>query len=377
LGWGCSIYDATAYHPDASTTQSGDGGASGAGEGGTDSTSGSGGTDVTSGGTSGAGGATDGAGGASGGGSTGTTSDTVTSSSSSGSAGTVDGGNGDADGAGGASTTGTGTMDGAAMDGAGTTGTGGMDGGGKVDAGKPCLHPTLCALRSRLVHRYMFDGSGTVAVDSMGTASGTIVSTPLSSTGSVTLSGGTSDQYVDLPNGIITELTDATFEVWATWFGGAAWQRLFDFGNNNMAEGVRGDALTTFYLTPIAGQVASYNGPAVMLVGFKRADQTAAQETNLVSNAPMAANVQVHIAVVVDDTNHQMLLYRNGSFEKSVTFTDSLSSLTDVNNWLGRSQYIYDSGFGGSIQEFRIYNAALSAVSIQASFQDGPNSPLN
>jgi len=42
----------------------------------------------------------------------------------------------------------------------------------------------------------------------------------LTGTGSLVLAGGTTDQFVDLPNGIIKSLTNATFEVWLTWAGG-------------------------------------------------------------------------------------------------------------------------------------------------------------
>ena len=49
------------------------------------------------------------------------------------------------------------------------------------------------------------------------------------------------------------------------------------------------------------------------------------------------------------------------------------SLINDINNWLGRSQYSQDPRFGGSYHEFRIYNAALSASDIRASFEAGPD----
>jgi hypothetical protein len=47
--------------------------------------------------------------------------------------------------------------------------------------------------------------------------------------------------------------------------------------------------------------------------------------------------------------------------------------LNDINNWLGRSQYAVDPSFSGTFHEFRIYNVALSAPAIQASFLGGPD----
>ncbi len=63
--------------------------------------------------------------------------------------------------------------------------------------------------------------------------------------------------------------------------------------------------------------------------------------------------------------------YRNGALDGSVAGTDSLSQLTDVNNWLGRSQYLGDPDLRGTLYEFRIYNTALSQAAIQASFMAG------
>jgi hypothetical protein len=51
----------------------------------------------------------------------------------------------------------------------------------------------------------------------------------------------------------------------------------------------------------------------------------------------------------------------------------SLSAINDINCWLGRSQYSADADFGGSIDEFRIYSAALTALQVRTSNLAGPN----
>jgi hypothetical protein len=269
-----------------------------------------------------------------------------------------------------------------------SAGTGGApDGGGKdqethADAnGNPpvdatsenrCADSSLCALRTALVHRYQFNGTGTTATDSIGTAHGTVVNTQLSGNGSVTLAGATGNQFVELPSGIVSQLTNATFEVWATWNGGGGWQRIFDFGDG-VVVGAEIKGSTTLYLTPKAGASPNYSGPAVLLTAFKRADQTTAQELNVIGASAMTTGTTVHVAVVVDDGNNQIALYRNGALETASTFTDSLSLLNDVHNRLGQSQYSADPEFGGTIFEFRIYNVALPATAIQASFAAGPD----
>jgi len=272
--------------------------------------------------------------------------------------------------------------------GSATTGTGGApDGGGKdqetrADAnGKPpvdaasdnrCADSSLCALRTALVHRYQFNGTGTTATDSVGTAHGTVVNAQLSGNGSVTLAGTTGNQFVNLPSGIIRQLMNATFEVWVTWNGTDGWQRIFDFGDG-VVVGAETKGSTTLYLTPRAGSSPNYTGAQVLLTAFKRADQTTAQELNVQGASAMTTGTVVHVAVVVDDSHDQIALYRNGMLETASPFTDSLSSLNDVNNWLGRSQFSADPGFSGTIFEFRIYDEALSAGAIQASFAAGPD----
>jgi hypothetical protein len=227
-----------------------------------------------------------------------------------------------------------------------------------------------CVLKAALVHRYSFGGTGTAVIDSVGKADGIVVNAQLGGNGKLVLAGGTTDQYVDLPNGIIRSLTNATFEFWVTWSGGAGWQRLFDFGTSTAGEGMQSLAASTFYLTPQGG------GPTVMLVAFKRQDQMGANETRALSGQGMPMNTTVHLAVVIDATGGLMTLYRDGSMEGSVTLRDPLSLLVDVNNWLGRSQYAGNDSFGGTLDEFRIYGAALSLGDLKVSLAAGPDPPF-
>jgi len=228
-----------------------------------------------------------------------------------------------------------------------------------------CANPVQCALRAALAHRYTFSGAGTAVNDSVGTANAAVVNTTLAGNGTLVLAGGTNDQYVNFPNGIIKSLTNVTVEMWITWMGGAAWQRAFDFGDSTGAEGTQGQAVTTFYLSPQGG------GPTTMLAAFKRSDQTGPTETRAVGAAALPMNTMVHIAVVLDSTNHLLSLYLNGAPDGSIAFPDSPAVLNDINNWLGRSQYSADPHFGGIYHEFRIYNAALTAAQVQASFMAG------
>jgi hypothetical protein len=330
----------------------GDAGIAGsAGSGGATPTGGSGGDSGSSSGAGGLGGS--GAGGLSGSG-----------------AGGVDGSGGDAGVGGSGGTGGSGGAGGSAGAGGSGGSVGGRGGvpsdgggaaGGSADSG--CV---LCEIEAALVHRYRFDGSGTTATDSVGAAHGRLMNTSLANQGRVDLAGGTSDDYVDLPNGIVSSLNQATFEAWVTWNGGGAWQRLFDFGSSTAAEGLQGNGRTYLFLTPSA---PASNG--IARVVYSRAGQSG--ETVATATRPMATGAQTHVAVVVNAQNDSLSLFLNGALEGMTALTGALSEISDVNNWLGRSQFNLDVEFGGSIQEFRIYNAALSEAQLAASFSAGPD----
>jgi hypothetical protein len=373
----CSVYDASlvpGHDSPVETSDGGQGGMAGAGTmsavvtTGTTAATGSS-TSVTGGST----GATGGSGGAGGSGSVATGTGGVATGSGGATGGSAGGGagtTGATGGSGGSSTVATSTT--------GTSGRGGASGGGfggaggaKVDAGPldaGCPTPTLCTVKAALIHRYSFNGSGTAVTDSVGNAHGTVVNGLLSGNGDINIRDG-ADEYVDLPNGIIRSLTNVTIESWFRWDGGGGWQRFFDFGSSDGLENVQGHAVTSLYFTPAGA------GPTTTLAAFKRADVEPQFETRAISTRGMTPDVMTHIVVVIDSTNGVMNLYRDGAIDGTVAFQGPLSALNDVNNWLGRSQYLNDPAFQGTIDEFRIYRVALSNSQVQASFAAGPNPP--
>jgi hypothetical protein len=219
------------------------------------------------------------------------------------------------------------------------------------------------ALRNDLVHRFRFDGSGTSLSDSRGGSAGMVVSTQLNGAGKLDLVG--TNQYADLPNQLVSGLTNTTIELWVTWNGGGAWQRIFDFGNNDSGtEGQRGVGTTYVYLTPSSSanrlQLAySTNGNA--------------SEVSVAASTALPTGGMHHIAAVFDDTNNSFALYLDGSAVGSSAWSGSLSSIADINDWLGRSQFTGDPQFNGSLYELRIHKVALSAPEIGFSANAGPD----
>ena len=220
----------------------------------------------------------------------------------------------------------------------------------------------------RPIHRYSFDANdGVQAIDSIGQATGTLVGAEFgvdeNGGGAVQMAGETSGQYVDLPSHLVTGLRDATFESWCTWQGiGGPWQRIFDFGEDET--GVEDSRSTSprsyLFLAVRPNPRAAFKKPP-----------TVNQEIGVNGSSSMPVGVLTHLAVVIDETNQRMLLYVNGREEDSTKFDASLTEIYDVTFWLGRSLYRADADFAGSMSEFRIYDRALTAAQVLASYGAG------
>ncbi len=151
------------------------------------------------------------------------------------------------------------------------------------------------------------------------------------------------DDYVDLPIGsAVGTMTDCTIATWANWSGqGGAWQRAFDIGTGTTAN---------MFLTPSTG--------AAMRFAITTSGSGAESQANASVALPTGWH---HVAVVIDSTSMSMKLYLDGEVVASgptQTVPADLGATTQ--NWLGRSQYSGDPYFNGSLDDFRIYNAALS-----------------
>jgi hypothetical protein len=228
-------------------------------------------------------------------------------------------------------------------------------------------------LRAAVRNLYTFDGTGTAITDSQGTQNGVVqdatgfasveVLGRMQNGGRLSLDGA--GAFVQLPAGMISTLTNATFEAWVAWNSGQPWQRIFDFGSNNGAAQTAG--VSYLFLTP---QNSLTN---TLRVAYSVAGPGAA-ETLVDGAAPLitgATTVQ-HLAVVVDDANNIMRLYLDGVELGTAPLANSLTEITDQNNWLGRSNFSVDPPYFGALLEFRIYAQALNATQISGSFQAGP-----
>lgn len=239
-----------------------------------------------------------------------------------------------------------------------------------------------------LVHRWSFDEAGVnIAVDSIGDADGILRGAGgLIVGGSLHLPGGSSQTaaYLDLPNGLVSGLEDATLEGWATMEGPQNWARIFDFGSTQGGElkgpGGGGDGLD--YLAYAALRDMNPDRQRVEMRNFDPEFGGASPGTVDQATAPMDTNVsttlgeEFHFAIVYDSNAGALRLYRNGLMVRSRPIQIALGNLNDVNNWIGRSNWTSDANFEGEINEFRIYDEPLGADAILASFIRGPTSTM-
>lgn len=225
-------------------------------------------------------------------------------------------------------------------------------------------------LKKKLAHRYDFEGSGTTVTDRVGTAHGSVKGATLSKLdgkGVVLLGGGTTGPYVDLPNKLLSSLTSATLEAWVTWGGGNAWQRIFDFGDSTHSSPENNPAFGKTYL-----MLTAKSGSGFAAIGFSLVGNANGEEQVTAATSPLPTTL-AHVAVVADDTANALVLYVNGAKVKSSAWTDKLSSINDVNCWLGRSQYDSDPELNGVLHEFRIYGSALTDADVATSYSAGPD----
>lgn len=250
----------------------------------------------------------------------------------------------------------------------GAAGASGGDGGSGGDSG--CVEGEEPPLGS-LVHRYDFSGIGTTLLDLVGDAHGTIEEgAQLDGSGVLSLAGrvsGAPDQYVDLPNGIVSPLTEVTFVAWTTYEGGAGFQRIFDFGDSTSGEG-QGDSGRNYITALYGSNFANGNrlGAQIAAPGFP--------SLSLGTYFELVQDQEYQVALTFR-SNVSVTLFAEAQELISSPVQRALSELNDVNCWLGRSQWSKDHPFHGKYNEFRIYNVALNACQLATLKARGPDAP--
>jgi hypothetical protein len=225
------------------------------------------------------------------------------------------------------------------------------------EAGVPVGPPS-----ESLVLHYDFAGEGEVVQDLVGDADALLRGNAQRGVngGYVYLDG--KDAYIDLPNGIVSGLHDATIVAWVQWEGGVCWQRIFDFGVSDAGEDAAGRVVTSLFMTPRACGFDVFTAMAELdRLQFPVEDDEA-----------LPTGFALQVALVVDGDERTFTLYRDGRQVARAGTEFQLSDLRDSNNWLGRSQWAQDAFFHGSIGDFRIYSRVLRPDEIAELHAGGP-----
>jgi hypothetical protein len=229
----------------------------------------------------------------------------------------------------------------------------GMDNGSAGTDAAVDAPPDAGTLALGLVAHYRFDEtSGTSAADATGNqASATLLNGATFTAGrqnnAVSL-GGTND-YVSLPANILSGRDSFSISVWVRPNATPDWSRVFDFGTGQTAY---------MFLTPNAPNTPADNTRfAITSAGY-------AGEQRL-DAARLSSGAWHHVVVTLAGSTGR--LYVNGNqADQTTSMTTSPADLGNTSrNWLGRSQYAADAYFNGQIDNFRIYNRALTAAEIQ------------
>lgn len=208
-----------------------------------------------------------------------------------------------------------------------------------------------------LLLHYDFDESGgNIAHDSSGHGyHGTYVHTPDFGTGvqggSFKMSGdASSSPYVKIPNGVLKNADSVTVSTYAKWKGGSSFQWLFGLGP---------DSNKYLFATPS-------NGGSSLYSAITKASWSA--ESKLTAGSQLTPGEWRHVTVTLDGSTGTMVLYTDGIEAARTTTTIKPSELYDANKdysgYIGRSLYSADPYFGGEVDDFRIYDRALSAAEV-------------
>jgi hypothetical protein len=145
------------------------------------------------------------------------------------------------------------------------------------------------------------------------------------------------DAFLQLPPNLACQ-EEISVATWVYWNGGDAWQRIFDFGNGEEQY---------MFLTPSSN------------AGKLRFAIKNGGEEQILDAAALPEGSWSHIAVTLGASAAS--LYVNGELvAESNEVTIRPIDFKPVLNYIGRSQYS-DPLLNGSIDDFRVYNYALSA----------------
>jgi len=166
------------------------------------------------------------------------------------------------------------------------------------------------------------------------------------------IDGGASGGYVELPAGLLSSTRTMTIAAWFKGNSTLSFQRVFDFGASSTT--------SSMYLMP-------WNQTGFPQFSIRLVPEAGAEiKADITSTTAVTTNAWHHAAVVLDASGGR--LYMDGvQVGTNTTMTLRPADLGAMpNDWIGRSEFVANPYFDGDIDEFRVYNRALTAAEISA-----------
>ncbi len=158
---------------------------------------------------------------------------------------------------------------------------------------------------------------------------------------------GTPTSFVTVSNGVMDGLTNFTASLWIKLDASNNWERVFDFGAGS----------AYMFLSSRNGNTGT--------VRYAIKAATGNEQSVTAPGSALPLNTWTHVAV--SQSGNLVILYVNGAeVARNAALTLNPSVIAgSAKNYLGKSQFTSDPNLNGTVDEFRIYNKALSAQEIR------------
>jgi len=211
------------------------------------------------------------------------------------------------------------------------------------------------------------DASGTTAADATGNGwTGTLVNTPTWTTGKL---GGAlslasaSSQYVTLPAGVVSGVSDFAVSAWVYLNSSSTQARVFDFGDGDGMYGGVDPWGNQIWLSERYLFLTVQGGSGRVHFGISNSTGTGEQSVD--GAAALPTGQWVHAAVTMSGSTAS--IYVNGMLvgQKTGVYFSPFRLGSTTQNYLGKSQWRSDPYLNGSVDDFRIYRGALTTADVQ------------
>lgn len=193
--------------------------------------------------------------------------------------------------------------------------------------------------------------SGTVAADAVGSADGQLMNGAAWTNGGIYFDGV--NDYVSVPDGTCDFSTGFTISLWVyPHSDNGVWARFADFGNGP-------------YLDNIV--FALYAWRSVIFECYTGSTRTISIYADSVDE-----DEQWQMYTVTVDSGGAAAIYKNGQLVKTGTLSAMPRVVSRPHNYIGKSNWSADPYFKGCMDDFRLYDRALSAEEVGALWVEPP-----